>query len=185
MTGTHSKRDDRRGPFFVELFPGKRLTNPRPAYNIDSVRSTGGGRGKAYHILSPPSAGKNQNNKALIRTSTRHPPLREPPARCEGGGADPANIPWEPRTERSLPVGSAGSPRYRTHERRALRGMGVVPQGFAPLSPFGDRGGFSLKGCRLCVMTVASYCISTLLNCTTERIYWHFGTFGTTWRTLG
>ena len=31
-------------------------------------------------------------------------PLREPPAWCEGGGAGPAKITWEPRTE---PVYSA------------------------------------------------------------------------------
>ena len=35
----------------------------------------------------------------MNRTSTRPYPLREPLIGCESGGANPAKITWEPRTE--------------------------------------------------------------------------------------
>ena len=74
-------------------------------------------------------------------------PLREPPVWCEGGGADPANITWEPRTERFLQVDSAGCPRYRTHECRTLYGTGVVPQRFYDaFVSFRGQGRFCLAG---------------------------------------
>ena len=88
----------------MELFLGKWLTNPLSAYNINSVRSNGAGA---------------ISTTAVNRTSNRHT-VSQRAARIwwEGGGADPVNIPCEPRTERCLPVGSAGCPRYRTHECR-------------------------------------------------------------------
>lgn len=113
----------------MHLFREKRLTNPGLAYNINSVRSNGAGA---------------ISTTAVNRTSNRHT-VSQRAARIwwEGGGAAPVKITCEPRTERCLPVGSAGGSRYRTHECRTMYGTGVVPQGFAPLSPMGDRGVFA------------------------------------------
>ena len=61
----------------------------------------------------------------------------------ETGGGTGRNITSEPLTERK-PVGSDGRSRYRASlsGRKARR---VVPQRFAPLSLYGDRGVFYLR----------------------------------------
>ena len=77
----------------------------------------------------------------MRRTSTGFVPAKRAAVLVKGGREGAGNITFERAAEQT--VSGFGSARYRTHESRALlRGIGVVPQRFAPLSPWGGRGAF-------------------------------------------
>ena len=105
-------------PFFVELFPEKRLTNFVFAYNINSVRSIGR---TPYH-------------KAWIRTSNRQPSsqraARTVRGRRGGPGEDPLGAADPTRLSQTvMPVGSAGCARYSAYKCRMLSRLACSRRG--------------------------------------------------------